>query len=288
METRRAMTYEEQIETIRKKGFVIYGDEEADSIEFLKKVNYYRLSAYFLPYLGNGKQTEKEISFYRIRRVYEFDSRIRAFIFELIEDIEVSLRTQLSYYVSQKYGAFGHLREEMYSPKHNERSFQNRVKACVEKNRRSPVIQQSEEKHDGKIPLWIIIEFFSMGMLSYFYSDMKSQDQKQIAGQFYNTGVKQLESWLHCLTDLRNRCAHYLRLYYWSFASLPRMPKDHGFQPDRRLFTQLMVLKFLYPDRREWNFKISEVMRPLTEEYRNDIDFEHIGFPEDWEAVLTE
>lgn len=46
-----------------------------------------------------------------------------------------------------------------------------------------------------------------MGMLVYFYLDMKPQDQKAIAGEIYGTGVKQLESWLHCVTELRNRCA---------------------------------------------------------------------------------
>ena len=176
----------------------------------------------------------------------------------------------------------------MYSQKHNARSFQSRVKSCVEKNKNSPIIQQSQAKNDGLIPLWVIIEFFSMGMLSYLYGDMKAQDQKKLARSLYNTGVKQMESWLHCLTDLRNRCAHYLRLYYWSFASMPKMPRDFVFESDRRLFSQLLVLKFLYPDRREWNFKMMAVLKPLMEEYERDILLEHIGFPKNWEEMLKE
>lgn len=194
-----------------------------------------------------------------LQRTYEFDSRIRSLIFEVIEDVEVYLRTQLSYYISQKYGPYGHLGDGMYTKKHNERSFQSRVRSCVEKNRDSPVIRQSLAKNDGRVPLWTIVEFFSMGMLVYFYLDMKPQDQKAIAGEIYGTGVKQLESWLHCVTELRNRCAHYLRLYYWSFPSVPKMPEGCEFQPDRGLFSQLLVLKFLYPDEREWNFKMMAV-----------------------------
>ena len=30
-----------------------------------------------------------------------------------------------------------------------------------------------QEKYDGKFPIWVIIEFFSMGMLSYFYVFMR-------------------------------------------------------------------------------------------------------------------
>ena len=174
----------------------------------------------------------------------------------------------------------------MYTKRHDERGFQSRVKSCVEKNRESPAIRQSLARNNGKVPLWIIVEFFSMGMLTYFYLDMKPQDQKLIAEELYGTGVKQLESWLHCVTELRNRCAHYLRLYYWSFSSMPKMPKGVDFQPDHRLFSQLLVLKFLYPDLREWNFKMMAVLEPLMEEYENDIELSHIGFPKDWKNLL--
>lgn len=286
MTERRAATYEEQIALIRRKGFILYEDEEEDCIAFLKKVNYYRFSSYFFPYLKEDRSFEPGISFFRLQRTYEFDSRIRSLIFEVIEDVEVYLRTQLSYYISQKYGPYGHLGDGMYTKKHNERSFQSRVRSCVEKNRDSPVIRQSLAKNDGRVPLWTIVEFFSMGMLVYFYLDMKPQDQKAIAGEIYGTGVKQLESWLHCVTELRNRCAHYLRLYYWSFPSVPKMPEGCEFQPDRGLFSQLLVLKFLYPDEREWNFKMMAVLELLMAEYENDIELSHIGFPKDWKMLL--
>lgn len=49
-------TYEEQVEIIKKKGFVVDDDKVCES--FLKQANYYRLSAYFLPFrkalLGNA------------------------------------------------------------------------------------------------------------------------------------------------------------------------------------------------------------------------------------------
>ncbi len=115
MTERRAATYEEQIALIRRKGFILYEDEEEDCIAFLKKVNYYRFSSYFFPYLKEDRSFEPGISFFRLQRTYEFDSRIRSLIFEVIEDVEVYLRTQLSYYISQKYGPYGHLGDGMYT-----------------------------------------------------------------------------------------------------------------------------------------------------------------------------
>lgn len=71
------------------------------------------------------------------------------------------------------------------------------------------VVQHHKEKYNGQFPIWVIIEFFSMGMLSYLYADLKSADQKMIAKKSYHKSSVCLKSWLRCLTDLRNRCAQY-------------------------------------------------------------------------------
>ena len=125
-------------------------------------------------------------------------------------------------------------------------------------------------------------------VLSYFFKDMKTEDKKIIATNLYGTSPKQLESWLRCLTDLRNRSAHYSRIYYWSFTSMPRMPKNYDYEADRKLFTQLLMLKFLYPDQEKWNTKVIPVLEALVEEYKNDISLKHIGFPDAWEKRVRQ
>ena len=117
-----------------------------------------------------------------------------------------------------------------------------------------------------------------MGMLSYFYADLQSGDQKYIAKEIYDTSVACLKSWLRCITDLRNRCAHYSRLYYWSFTALA--PQN------RKFFSQILVLKLLYPDKKEWNSKVMTELRAVIEEYEDDISLKHIGFPQDWYEQL--
>ena len=42
--------FEEQLTLIKGKGFIIPEGKEQECIEFLQKTNYYRLSAYFLPF----------------------------------------------------------------------------------------------------------------------------------------------------------------------------------------------------------------------------------------------
>lgn len=175
---------------------------------------------------------------------------------------------------------------ELYSEKHNQDKFLAKVASCIEENKNTLVVKHHKEKYGAQFPIWVIIEFFSMGMLSYFYSDMKTEDKKYFATTIYRTGAMQLESWLRCLTDLRNRCAHYSRLYYWSFTALPKMPKECNYGVDRRLFTQLLVLSFLYPDYKKWHSKFMPTLINLIEEYNSDISLRHIGFPSDWEDTL--
>lgn len=87
-------TFEEQMKIIKEKGFIV--DNEESCIEFLKQANYYRVSAYLLPFRKRDGKYFPNINFHRIKRIYEFDSRLRGVLFNCIEKIELHLRTQLA------------------------------------------------------------------------------------------------------------------------------------------------------------------------------------------------
>jgi abortive infection bacteriophage resistance protein len=284
MEVKPATTYQQQVELIRQKGFVI--EDTQACIEFLKQANYYRLSAYFLPFRKEDKTYFPGIPLRRIQRIYMFDSRLRGLLFHVIETIELHLRTQLAYYFAHHYGPLGYLNADYYSSKHNAEKFAQQIERRIRDNRNTLVVQHHQTVYHGEFPIWVIIEFFTMGMLSRFYSDFKLRDQKAIAleyGQHYAC----IDSWLRCITDLRNCCAHYARLYYWNFISVPKMPKDLGFTADERLFSQILMLKYLYPNAQEWNGRILGELEALIEEYLPDISLKHIGFPQkQWQELL--
>ena len=85
--------------------------------------------------------------------------------------------------------------------------------------------------------MWVIIEFFSTEMLSFFYADLQRADKKAIAKGAFATGDQQLESWLRALTELRNKCAHYTRFYYWPFTTVPRQFTGASWRMDNTLFS---------------------------------------------------
>src|SRR5690554_2504209 len=129
-------------------------------------------------------------------------------------------------------------------------------------------------------------------MFSFFYKAMLIEDRKYIAKNKFGVSHSLLESWLYCLTDLRNKCAHYTRLYFWLFTATPKIPKEYSRSLDKeyreslninRLFPQILMLKFLFPDTSEWNNIFMHGLKALVEEYMADIELKHIGFPLEWE-----
>ena len=81
------------------------------------------------------------IKFSRIQRIYEFDSQLRALIFGIIEDIEVYFRTQIAYYAAHKYGTLGYLEESMFSEKHNNTKYLEKIAGCIEENSNTLVVK---------------------------------------------------------------------------------------------------------------------------------------------------
>ena len=283
MEVKKFLTFEEQLSRIENKGFIISDKDKC--LNFLKKVNYYNISAYFMLFKDKDGLYKSNVDFEYIYKIYEFDRKIRTLIFSTIEEIELHLRTQLSYYHANHYGALGYLKNQNYNRYHKHSSFIDKIQEeCIRKNINNPVIVHHNLKYDGKIPIWVIVEFFSIGMLSKFYADMETQDKKTIAKQVFNTSFLYLETWLKCLTVLRNKCAHYARLYNTRFIVRPKLNLNLNREP--YLFEQLIVLKNLYKNAKKWNNNFMITLSALMEEYEVYISLENIGFPENWEEIL--
>ena len=132
----------------------------------------------------------------------------------------------------------------------------------------------------------MLIEFFSMGMLSYFFSDMKRSDKKVLVKSMeYDRSDKEIESWLRCLTILRNKCAHYSRLYYAVFTSVPLFDEGLDSAIAHTLYPQLLMLKQLVQSDEAW-MKFAESFSALVSEYEDAIELKHMGLPEDWKTRL--
>lgn len=284
MELKRATTFVEQVQCFKDKNILINDEEECKN--FLNLVNYYRLSAYYLPFKNSDGKCKYPVPFERIKKIYEFDQHLRSLILEVIEDIEIYMRTQMAYHSAHMYGPDGYMLSSTYNEKHDHAAFTAHIASCINENSKTLVVKHHMANYDGKFPIWVIIEFFSIGMLSHFYRSMQTSDKKAIAKMLYNTSHFVLESWTRCITDLRNKCAHYSRLYYAIFPAIPKMPKEEEYKPTRRLFAQLVMLKHMYPVKDTWNACFVNSLEDLLCEYSPHIELEHLDFPPNWKEIL--
>ena len=282
-DTKKPTTYDEQIATLKGRGCFI--SDEVFCKEKLEAINYYRLTAYFLPFKADKGNYVEGTSFHQVYRIYEFDRKLRAILFSAVEEVEIYLRSRFAYFHAHKYGAIGYLDALNFSEKHNHEKFKTNIDREIDSNRQVLFVKHHLENYGGTFPVWVISELFTFGMLSYFYNDLKTQDQKQLANELYKTIPKNVISWLRCCTDLRNICAHYGRLYYRIFPAVPA-----GIQmPDaakRRLWGAIMALRAVYPHSQKWNSEVLSALEALFDEYAGDINLYHLAFPADWRGQL--
>ena len=106
--TKPALTYEEQLRLVESRGLSVA--DRAAAIHWLKKVGYYRLSAYFLPFkirksdlFSPGSSIEKVVA------LYQFDARLRLLVMQAIDLVEIAVRASVTYHFAHIAGPFGHM-----------------------------------------------------------------------------------------------------------------------------------------------------------------------------------
>lgn len=276
-------TYEQQITLIKSRGCIIEDDKTC--LDALNRIGYYRLSAYFLPFKKEDSTYKSGLKFSTVYSIYEFDRELRGIILTALEEIEIYLRSQISYYHTRKYGSLGYTDPSNYNARHKHEKFKDTYDREIRNHSSVAFVKHHKKHYNGDFPLWVLMELFSFGTISKFYDDLLTQDRKAIANEI-GVNYKQLSSWLRCCTDLRNICAHYGRLYFRIFPAIPL-----GIQGDdyskRHLWSVMLVLKRLYPSKDKWNTTIIPRLEKAFNNHSGDIDLRLIAFPEDWKSILT-
>ncbi|MFD2371571.1 Abi family protein [Brevibacillus sp. GCM10020057] len=276
-------TFEEQLQILKSRGLIV--EDEDFAIRKLKKINYYRLSAYGLSLKRRGTYIPGT-TFARIYNLYEFDRRFRYLILELAEQVEIAFRTHISYHIAHQYGAFGHLEAAHFDNVDYHQSFLYALTKEVQRSQEQ-FIRHHLDKYHGDIPIWVAVEVLSFGALSKLYSNMKLEDQTYIAKTNYRVPAVYLKSWLKCFAYVRNICAHYGRLYNRPLTSKPRLSREWKARgiPQDRIFAPICIAKQLIHDPQIWSDFLVR-LEALFSAYHEDVELHRIGFPEDWEALL--
>ncbi len=278
-------TIKAQLEKLKSRGCIIEDEDRARFV--LENINYYRLVHYFSVFLENKGKYRKGTTFDNVMRIYDFDRLLRSLLLTALEEVEISLRAHVSNYHALKYGALGYLNDSCFDVHHNHKFFTSKIDRLVESNTGEELVTHHMRKYGGAFPLWVIMELFSFGMLNTFYSDLKTDDKKAIADKAFGIPYRCVEDWLHRLSDLRNMCAHYNRLYANSMENIPKQPPDYDRPLTDSLYDHIVILKRLYPRDDTWRNTFVMRLEMLIMEYDDVIELEHIGFPENWREELV-
>lgn len=96
--SKQSININAQIQLLKDRGLIITDYNKAKHI--LNNISYYRLSAYFYHYIKKPKENHffyENTSFEDIFSLYCFDRELRKIIYNEIEKLEISFRTQIIY-----------------------------------------------------------------------------------------------------------------------------------------------------------------------------------------------
>lgn len=280
-----ALSFDEQLDLLRRRGLTVRDPVRA--LRWLQSVNYYRLSAYFLPFKG-GERFRPGTDFNDIAGLYIFDRKLRLLVLDAIERVEVAIRTSVTYAIGHAYGAFGHTAPANFAPGFNHARFMSEL---LDEERRAKETfalhfrrQYAEERH---LPVWMATELLSFGTMSKLFQSLDPKLRQRIAAP-YRVDAKFLASWLHALTYTRNVCAHHKRLWNRQLAIKPRFPSrslawPHKVPDNGRLYAVLVLLRHMM-SLNSPNSKWVERLHRLLAEHPT-VPQVAMGFPKDWQQL---
>ena len=288
---KKAKTFDEQLDILEERKLLIDDREYAKKV--LSKVNYYRLSGYFIYFYVPGKEEFRQgTKFEEMYNLYKFDIELRRLFMELTEEIEINFRTYISYYIAHNFGEDGHLDKENFYNKDYHDEFVQILGKKAESYKDKAYIKHHKDIYNGNMPIWVAVEILSFTDLSKLYSNMKNSDREKIIYNNYKDRdvVKNADIvrfWIQSLSEIRNKCAHYERLYDSKLKKDIRLPKQYKSKAIKTnsLFASIIIFKILINDEMLWDNFI-ERFEDIVSKYEFK-KFHNMGFIKGWKSILT-
>ena len=308
------LSLSEQIDLLRSRGMIITDDARAK--HYLGKINYYRLSAYWHPFRkreANDKggtnildNFQEDVSFSNMLDLYVFDKRLRLIALDALERIEVALRTDLTIQLSKK-DPLAHRKDQYLHGHFSRKLAYDKTKTTHAKwldklDYKAASSQEDFATHFRKkypneyMPTWVASELWDFGALSYLNEGMLFEDRDAVAAIYGVPTKKIFQSWVRCLNDVRNNCAHHSRLWNKPHTNQPIWTKegeipefDHLIGDTRgqtRMYSALLImcymLRVISPNS-TWCLGLLEHLASFPE--NTYVSLTNAGFPEGWQEM---
>jgi len=239
------LNIDEQISLLKGKGLIIEDIQAAK--QWLSHVSYFRFKQYsysFKDYKNADGNYIFGSSFETVRDLYAFDRKLKMIVFTAIENIEVSVKTQVSNILSCKHGSHWYLNADHFISEEERRNIARNARVeeeipksfdhgkflrDIERDLENPteIFLQNYKKYYDPIypPSWMLMEMITFGTVSIMFESLKPSEEKNLILENFKLTKKQFISWLHCFSFIRNKCAHHARLVYSPVIFQPSMPQ---------------------------------------------------------------
>ena len=285
-----ARTLDEQIALLRGRGMRI--DDPQRAKHYLKHLNYYRLTAYWLPFQAEhaAHRFEEGSCFEDVLNLYVFDREFRLLLLDAIERVEVSLRTIWAYQLAHRYGPHAYLDRGLAKRANWYESNLRGLKKEIDRSDELFIQHYLNTYEKPELPpIWSVCEVMSFGLLSRWLTQLRPSDANVIAKE-WGFDQQVLRGFVRHLTYVRNLCAHHSRVWNRSLTITMPIPRSKpealaasvNQRSERRIYNTIVTLVFLL-DRispeHGWKERLFKLLK------RHEVDVEKMGFPSKFEEL---
>lgn len=277
-------TLDEQLAQLKSRGMKFHDEKTAK--HYLEHLNYYRLGGYWLPFEANHETHtfNDDVYFEDVLNFYIFDRELRLLLLDVIERIEVSIRSKFAHHLAQIHGAHAHLKPELFYSKIKYSKTILNLKSEIDRNKNELFIKHHFDKYNEELPpIWVCVEVMTLGQISNWYSNLQERQERQIIAKNYGLDEKIFSSFLHHLTTVRNVAAHHSRLWNRKFTIdfvLPKHPvvlnKKFNQASKKYIYNTFVMCEYLMNTISKdsmWKIKLEKLIQD------HSVDTQKMGYP---------
>lgn len=287
-------TFNQQLTILRNRGVVVPTNGKPK--RFLEQENYYNvINGYkdlFLVKDSNNQPVEPELyqegtHFNELKALFLFDRELRILLLKYLLIFENSIKTTVAYEFSKKYP-----RKNAYldianfvdnDPKKVLQQISILTKTIHDKVDRTGAIKHYIEEH-GEVPLWVLVNFLTMGNIANFYNIL-TDSTKNIIAKFYTDKYRtqnkdntfrlssaDLSACLKVANLVRNICAHDERLYNVNLRNvrISQIANHFGIRRyDNKRFIVLILFLKIVLDKKDFQ-RLYKALRNLFNQYADE------------------
>lgn len=287
-------TFNQQLVILRKRGLIVPKDGHPK--RFLEQENYYNvINGYkdlFLQKDSSGNLLDPEsylpnAHFNELKALFLFDRELRMLFLKYILIFENSFKTVISHEFSKKYPKpNSYLEIKNYvddNPKKVLQQISILTKTIHDKVDKNGAIKHYIEEH-GSVPLWVLVNYLTIGNLSHLYDILVDTDKNTIAKYYSDKYTKQnkttsilrfsseyLGSALKMINLVRNKCAHDERLYNSNFGNVKvaNIARYYGCNnyDNNKIIVAIFYLKVLLD--KKYFQKFCSELKKIFDQYQN-------------------